>query len=720
MYKDNMSDQLILFTCSCSNNANLPVFIRFMNRAISSTHTDKKIIGIIFANISEIYMEKGIIYVPMKTDLYNFTETLSIKNELMKIFVKQPTLMLAFDLFSLHFIHTIFPFLYKMYIMDKMTFLSSYMRGKCHDIITDDIVNSATLNQYYINIADMLVVNMRLTREMKQHISKICATPIYNKFVNISQNNLSITTPIDSYKNYDMLIMLPKKKELIKQLADLLNNEKMVQYKKVIICDDIDIFHEYFYRICNMEMIQLEDYTDVVANLIKSKVLICMDLPDNNFNCIYNSVDVNCVPFINKELIFNNKIPNFFVLDIHAADEFINNILFALDNTNKVINDFNINLCESNMNDIISDKSLERKNVVMTTQYPGYGGAATNAYYIHKYLVDNKIKSVGSFFDDFEKIDINTLNLNPHNVPNLVVKSRNIIPVTEVLSSALAKNKSAYVSASSLKQKYEKILGGEPNLFTCKNWKAPMLVRKMYTNKKIIYLLSGSTYASYLSSLNMSAQKILRMDSNEIKKLIYSKKNWARCCKDEQNSIEQSTEVWPNSSLSMELFKKFYREYEYKITILYNTVTLFKNVNINEKHVIEWKERKYDIGFVSTSLSRTVKNYDLFHKIAESDKLKEYSPVSVGDNSKITKSDKITYFPLLQPNELFEVLGNTKIIICTSYFDASPNVLVESKCHGCEIILSKNVGGYQEYKYICEDVYDVNEWVDKILFILNK
>ena len=66
-------------------------------------------------------------------------------------------------------------------------------------------------------------------------------------------------------------------------------------------------------------------------------------------------------------------------------------------------------------------------------------------------------------------------------------------------------------------------------------------------------------------------------------------------------------------------------------------------------------------------------------------------------------------------------LRKTKLLICTSYFDASPNIVREAIMSGCNILVSKNCGWSERYgsESVCGDVYDLREWKKKTNYLCN-
>ena len=75
------------------------------------------------------------------------------------------------------------------------------------------------------------------------------------------------------------------------------------------------------------------------------------------------------------------------------------------------------------------------------------------------------------------------------------------------------------------------------------------------------------------------------------------------------------------------------------------------------------------------------------------------------------------------PNDkINEYYKKSKILLITSFFDSSPNVLNEALNNNCDVITSKNIGSYEYLadSNIINNYNDKNEWISKIINKLNK
>ena len=73
-------------------------------------------------------------------------------------------------------------------------------------------------------------------------------------------------------------------------------------------------------------------------------------------------------------------------------------------------------------------------------------------------------------------------------------------------------------------------------------------------------------------------------------------------------------------------------------------------------------------------------------------------------------------------DKINEYYKKSKILLITSFFDSSPNVLNEALNNNCDVITSKNIGSYEylDDSNIINNYNDKNEWISKIINKLNK
>jgi glycosyltransferase involved in cell wall biosynthesis len=318
--------------------------------------------------------------------------------------------------------------------------------------------------------------------------------------------------------------------------------------------------------------------------------------------------------------------------------------------------------------------------LITSTQYPYYGGAATNSYALIKYLRSFGHMVAGVFFES------SRVNVDPDKIGG-------------VWKFDPGKDKKSILNRLITRQ-----LGGLPDVIFGKNYAAPVISKELFPNVKIVYLVTGSPQMSSASENGISAQKYL------------SGFNIIRF-KQEEACIRASDLVVPNSWLGKKLLIKNYGENK-KFSNPIDTSLAFNNdICLGEN----FTDRKWDLAFICSNLSRKVKNSELAINIMSEKKFDMNKKIVVGKNSSIFNGIKnMECRDLSSQREVLEIMKNTKVILCTSYYDASPNTIKEAILCGSNILMSRNCGWYESYpsEFICDDVYDKKEWINKISYLL--
>jgi glycosyltransferase involved in cell wall biosynthesis len=309
-----------------------------------------------------------------------------------------------------------------------------------------------------------------------------------------------------------------------------------------------------------------------------------------------------------------------------------------------------------------------KKILIVSTQRPYYGGAATNAYALIKHFRGAGYKTAGVFFDKTGG------SIDPDRIGGVIAHKCN----------------------KSSKEAVMRVLGGSPDLIFAKNYAAPRLIKKIFPKSTLVYLVSGSPQMMKLSARNISANRYLASKDIEV-------------FAGERKAVSISDYVVPNSPIGRRLLVKHYGDLQ-KILKPVNTSLATNIVTRN----IQFSRRSIDVAFICSNMNRSVKNSALAKDIFS--KLNSRSKVAVGVGADMFKGMKNTkYFGLLNNQVIINILSNTKLVICTSYYDASPNIISEALGCGSNILVSKNCGWSEIYpaKFVCKDVYDQKEWVRK-------
>lgn len=322
--------------------------------------------------------------------------------------------------------------------------------------------------------------------------------------------------------------------------------------------------------------------------------------------------------------------------------------------------------------------------IISSTQYPGYGGAATNAYKLIKFYRENGIKTFGLFF-----YDMPVVNYDPENIGGIY----------------LANNHQDKIATYNIKTYVYNYLKHKPTICLAKNYVAPVICKKIF-NCYTIYLVSGMNYSKKNLEIfkNSNCSNILDFDFNYKDNILEI----------ECNNISDLIVI--NSKLCMDIFKKKYPEYCFKIYKNYIDTTniLYENIepiNIN---------KKYDIILCCSNLTRLVKNNLFLIDILNDIKLKNYKKCIIGNSNEYFQGIPNTnLFGLLTQKECESYFQESKLLLFPSLFDANPNTVREALANNCLVLTTKNIGFYEilPNEFICNS-YNKNEWIEKILFIL--
>jgi len=348
-------------------------------------------------------------------------------------------------------------------------------------------------------------------------------------------------------------------------------------------------------------------------------------------------------------------------------------------------------LVEASFNGCKLEKKPIKNIIVSSTQYPGYGGSATNAYNIIKYLRKRNYNVIGLFFDNSKPV-----NYDPDNIGNIFVVSYN-------------------TSIIKLKQHTKRIVtsifNSPPDICISKNYVAPIYCNTIFPNTPNIFLVSGLPF--FKNNPHVSAIEFL--NSNDKYKNYYYITNLIK-------SIKWSHTTVCNSLLTKNILHKMFPTLREKINdkVIDTSymVSEFINYDIPE-------EKKYDIIFCCSRLDRKQKNPQLVYNILKNKKFDKFTKLIIGMGSKkyypFYSIPNTTCLDILPQKEVIRYMLHSKFILCPSTYDSNPNTCKEAISTGCIPIISKNIGTHEKYPdyLVCKNLTK-NEWVTTLFELLNK
>lgn len=359
--------------------------------------------------------------------------------------------------------------------------------------------------------------------------------------------------------------------------------------------------------------------------------------------------------------------------------------------------------------------AAQQRMLVCATQYPGYGGSATNAYNICRYLRDfGQVPTACLFLEalDFASPD----KYDPENIGGVFRCPR----WSKITRFDKAKFPLVHTQfrrdAKRFRDSIRKFLGGEPTLIICKNYVSPNEITTLYPKVPKVYFVSGS---KHLTLLNHTFADV--KDAHTVAEL-------AAMVPEEVKANQASDWILPNSVLSRDVFSHIYPEVKPRMvpvidTSLCSMALEEKSRQSKASPVKAWSQRKYDLIYVVSSCQRGIKGPDMAVRIFGHPRLRHLKKLVVGDYSDqvfASVQDNLECKPTLPNSQVLkDVMAHAKVIAMPSLFDASPNTVREAVACGVRPVISPNIGNSECYHadYVVQSYGNLEEWVDKILAV---
>lgn len=338
---------------------------------------------------------------------------------------------------------------------------------------------------------------------------------------------------------------------------------------------------------------------------------------------------------------------------------------------------------------------MNKKKVilVMSTQYPGYGGAATNAYALIKYLRTLEYFVFGIFIEDRSDVDI-----DPEKIGNIYHMKYKLFNSTD----KIILRKYRYF--------FDSIIGNSPSIILCKNYFTPYCSKLLYPDVRNVYLVSG--IVSIIDHYHyIPVQKLIESNIPLVQ------------TKNDIIAIMNSDLVVANSPLTHKLLYLCYSDFKNKFYP--NPIDTSKYIEhlIDVGKGYEWEFiKKYDFIIVSTILTRQEKNNLFLVDIIKDSRINNYVKIIVGeDNDRFADIPNTIKHGLLSHRELMNLMKQTKILLYPSLYDSNPNTVREAIYNKCMVLISNNVGYHEKFpEYSVCKTYDLQEWISKSLYLIEK
>lgn len=330
------------------------------------------------------------------------------------------------------------------------------------------------------------------------------------------------------------------------------------------------------------------------------------------------------------------------------------------------------------------------KILICSTQFPGYGGGATNSYNIHKFLQwMGFVNTYVVFFVHDKFYNMEGFDYNPEKLNNVMCYNRKDIDYKAFVET---------VNST-----------GSPDILLCKNIWAARVIPPLFDCAKV-YLVSGSA----------SLTEMFKTDNN----ICYSDVDISKSAQNAQevDAINLNDYVMCNSEISYAVTKNIYDAILHdKCGRLYTTYVT--SLCTTQNYDFSNKTNCIDVAYLASNFDRSIKGKSTFEKIAHQCEKRNMSItfLVVGDNYDtldLPVSDRITFYKMSKVcnSRVIELLFNTKVLLVPSLYEACPNIMHEALSCGTNVLTSRNVGSHEilDEGCIVNSYHDVDEWCDKI------
>jgi len=347
----------------------------------------------------------------------------------------------------------------------------------------------------------------------------------------------------------------------------------------------------------------------------------------------------------------------------------------------------------------MKQKYHEYNVVVSSTQYPGYGGAASVAYEYHKKLLDEGYNSKLYFFlnaKEIKKILLDSNLYNPSSYKNVYyLLSQNFHNKTE--------------------EHYSNF--NVANTIIAFNYGIIPIIKKQFSGE-LIYYVTGSPELTLgeNSPVNNNISYENFMNESNYKYLLDNTQSQLNLM-----NLELADKVVVSCEIVKNLYIKFYPQFSSKYIIepFEKNIYEYKHKLVTDNNKILFNDREYFIICATSSWKRPVKNVELIYNIFKH--FPDENKVIIGtQNDKYNFKDipNTTVLDIISNNELHRFLCNSKNYILPSFFESASITLLEALHNGCNVITSRNIGlSYLiPENNIVDDFENLRSWVKMMCY----
>lgn len=340
-------------------------------------------------------------------------------------------------------------------------------------------------------------------------------------------------------------------------------------------------------------------------------------------------------------------------------------------------------------------------NILVTfKQTPYNGGSATNAYKLISYLRKHNINTCGVSFTCMAYHDKDK-TMDPDNIGGMFKCRYN---KQKVVYSQKEINK--------VRNNVYNYLKAYPDIILAWNYLIPIMSKSLFKYSQVFYIACGSPIFTIGASSPVANKISVEKFIKDKTKYDYTDSIYYDL---EKQSMSAADYIVPVSNIVTKILKSAYEKTNKLLTHVDFSHVLFNDSNDENKN----NSQIFDLVVISSNWDRIVKNKDLAVKIYKEFPLQK--KIIIGKNNDDFKDIRNTFvYDNLDNKVVNSILNQSKLLLVTSFFESCSLVSREALHNGCNILISKNVGFSEDIddKFVCDDVYDINEWKTKINNIL--
>lgn len=318
---------------------------------------------------------------------------------------------------------------------------------------------------------------------------------------------------------------------------------------------------------------------------------------------------------------------------------------------------------------------MHRKILLGCYEVPGYGGASTSAYHLFQKLQRDGhdvhyLNIIDSADDAYLRYLFGAGVGNPERLDDV----HNC-----VLSGLL------FAEHPELAEHIEKV---SPDLVVAEGFISALLMKRAAPDTRLVFLTSGCNQVTIY--LDGTRKRFFRLDEF----LRQMKGSFTIFDPRERQAVEAADLVILHSDLMRDVFDCFFPQYGGKVysRVLWRAEWIREDALEHAQLPKHFHERDIDLLFIASRWSRPEKNYAWVKQIVS--RCADLAVHVVGEAEH--KLASATHHDLIVRREdLFDLMGRAKAVVCPSLFDAAPGILFEASAMGCNLVASKNCGNWR-------------------------